>query len=184
MNVILFALWFFLPAGLANSAPVFASRLPLLRNLTFPLDFGASFREKRVFGVNKTWRGLMSGIVIATFTLWVQQYLYVHTGWAKTISGSIDYSSLPILLLGPLFGLGALLGDAVESFFKRQRGVPSGESWFPFDQFDYVIGGLLASSLVVQLTLQEYVAICAVWFCLHILSVYIGFLIGLRDSKI
>lgn len=184
MNVILFALWFFLPAGLANSAPVFASRLPLLRNLTSPLDFGANFRGKRVFGVNKTWRGLISGIFIATFILWAQQYLFVHTEWAKAISGSIDYSSLPILVLGPLFGLGALLGDAIESFFKRQRGVPSGESWFPFDQFDYIIGGLLASSLVVQLTLQEYVAISVVWFCLHILSVYIGFLIGLRDSKI
>ena len=86
--------------------------------------------------------------------------------------------------MGPLFGLGALLGDAIESFFKRQREVPSGESWFPFDQFDYIIGGLLASSLVVQLTLQQYVAIAVVWFCLHILSVYIGFLIGMRDSKI
>lgn len=184
MNIILFALWFFLPAGLANSAPVFASRIVVLRNLTSPLDFGASYRGKRIFGANKTWRGLISGIFIATLTLWIQQYLFTSTDWAKTISGNIDYSTLPVFILGPLFGLGALLGDAIESFFKRQREVPSGESWFPFDQFDYIIGGILASSLIVQLTLRQYVAVAVIWFCLHILSVYVGFLIGMRGSKI
>lgn len=184
MNIILFALWFFLPAGLANSAPVFASRLPGLKNLSAPMDFGAHFKDKRIFGPNKTWRGLMAGILVATTTLWIQQYLYTHTGWAKTIALNVNYSTLPVFILGPLFGLGALLGDAIESFFKRLKGVPSGESWFPFDQFDYIVGGLLASSLVVQLSLREYVVIVVIWFCLHILSVYIGFLIGLRDSKI
>ena len=58
---ILFALWFFLPAGLANAAPVFASRIPKSEKLALPLDFGKSFRGKRIFGENKTFRGLLAG---------------------------------------------------------------------------------------------------------------------------
>ena len=42
---ILFVLWFFLPAGLANMAPIFAARLPYLRKLSFPLDCYATFRQ-------------------------------------------------------------------------------------------------------------------------------------------
>lgn len=184
MNSILFALWFFLPAGLANSAPVFANKIPVLNRFTTPLDFGAQYRGKRLLGKSKTWRGLLFGLVIATVTLYLQVQAYESWQWVHTIAGDIDYSSLPILLLGPLFGLGALLGDAIESFFKRQRGVPSGESWFPFDQLDYIIGGLLLSSIVVVLSFKDYLLCMLVWFCIHLIATYIGYVIGLRDAKI
>ena len=47
---LLFVLWFFLPAGLANMMPVFTAKLPLLRTLDFPLDGDATFHGKRAFG--------------------------------------------------------------------------------------------------------------------------------------
>jgi len=40
---------------------------------------------------------------------------------------------------------GALLGDIVESFFKRRMGKERGEDWIPFDQLDFVVGALLLS---------------------------------------
>jgi hypothetical protein len=46
------------------------------------------------------------------------------------------------------------------------------------------VGGLLASSFIVQLTLEEYLATAVVWFCMHIIAVYVGYVIGLRDVKI
>ena len=49
---ILFALWFFLPAGIANVAPIFAAKWRLLESLNKPLDFGQTFRGKRIFGYN------------------------------------------------------------------------------------------------------------------------------------
>lgn len=184
MEMILFALWFFLPAGLANAAPVFANKIPGYNKWNTPLDFGLKFRGKRIFGDNKTWRGLMFGIVLATVTLGLQVYAFNHFGWAQDIAININYFILPVYILGPLFAIGALGGDALESFFKRQRGIPSGESWFPFDQLDYIIGGLVTSFLIIELTLEEYLAVIVVWFCVHIIATFIGYAIGLRDAKI
>jgi len=184
MELVLFALWFFLPAGLANVAPVFANKIPVLNKWNTPLDFGATFRGKRVFGDNKTWRGLFFGILVATVTLGLQVWAFNHFGWAEDIAININYFILPVYVLGPLFAIGALGGDALESFFKRQRGFKPGKSWFPFDQLDYIIGGLVASFLVIQLTLEEYLAVIVVWFVIHIVFTYIGYVIGLRDAKI
>ena len=116
--------------------PIFAARWPIIKNWEFPMDFGLSFRGKRVFGSHKTIRGLVIGILFATLTLWLQQLAYGHSSWVQSWVTHVDYSTLPTLILGPLFALGALLGDAIESFFKRQRGVAPGEGWFPFDQVD------------------------------------------------
>ena len=184
MSMILFALWFFLPAGLANSAPLLANRIPWLRNFKTPLDFGRHWRGKRLLGNNKTWRGLLFGIAIGIATAWLQQILFNNFAWAQTISQDVDYSSINVIALGGLLGAGALLGDALESFFKRRISIDPGESWFPLDQADYIVGGLLASSLVVSLTLQQYIIVFVIWFCLHLLSVYTGYILGVRERPI
>jgi len=44
----LFVLWFFLGAGLANMAPVFAGKWQILKSLDKPADFGKSWRGKRL----------------------------------------------------------------------------------------------------------------------------------------
>lgn len=184
MDTILFAIWFFLPAGLANAAPVFAAKLPGLRSWDTPIDFGRKFRGKRILGDNKTWRGVVFGIFLATVTLALQVWAFNNFGWAQDVANNINYFILPVFILGPLFAIGALGGDALESFFKRQRGIQSGKSWFPFDQLDYIVGGLIASFFVIELTMQEYLAVVVVWFCLHIIATFVGYLIGLRDVKI
>jgi len=184
MDLILFALWFFLPAGIANMAPVFADRIPGLRSWTLPLDFGRKFRGKRIFGDNKTWRGLLLGIILATVTLGLQVWAFNHFYWAQDVANNINYFVFPTYILGPLFAIGALGGDALESFIKRQRGIKPGQSWFPFDQLDYIIGGLFASFWVIELTMEEYVAVIIVWFCLHLITNYIGYLLGIRKDKI
>jgi CDP-2,3-bis-(O-geranylgeranyl)-sn-glycerol synthase len=44
--------------------------------------------------------------------------------------------------------MGALFGDIVESFFKRRIGKERGESWYPFDQLDFVLGALILALLM------------------------------------
>lgn len=184
MDAILFALWFFLPAGLANSAPVFGNKVPGFNQWNTPMDFGKHYRGQRIFGANKRWRGLVSGVVVATVTLAFQVWAFNNFGWVQGIAANVDYANLPVLILGPLFAIGALGGDAIESFFKRQRHIPSGKSWFPFDQLDYILGGLLASAAVVPLHFREYLMVVLVWFCIHLLATYVGYIIGLREAKI
>jgi len=43
---------------------------------------------------------------------------------------------------------GALLGDIVESFFKRRKGIERGKDWIPFDQLDFIIGVLFLSFII------------------------------------
>lgn len=165
-----------MPAGLANVAPVFATKIPLLKDLGQPLDFGKHFRGKRILGDNKTWRGLLLGIFVGSLTAYVQYRLWPNAG--------LDIDPNTAWAIGGLMGLGALLGDGLESFFKRQSKIAPGESWFPFDQLDYVFGGLAVLSLVTILSLKDWLMVIIVWFVVHLVSVYVGFLLNVRDKPI
>lgn len=158
---ILFAIWFFLPAGIANSTPIFANHIPIIKKWSYPLDFYLYFRGRRIFGDHKTLRGFISGIIASIGVAFFQQ-------WPNP------------LLFGLLCGAGALTGDAIKSFFKRQLGIPSGKMWFPFDQLDYIFGGIIFTWFVFPLPLEKYVAITIVWFLLHIAASRIGHLLRLK----
>lgn len=184
LHDIAFALWFMLPAAYANVAPIFFARFPAVKAWDTPLDFGKIFQGRPIFGPHKTWRGLISGILIATIFLWLEQLIAAHASWAKNFTAGIDYPALPTLILGPLFGLGALGGDAVESFFKRRHGTKSGKSWFPFDQLDYIVGALIVSLFFVVLSMRQYIFIVIIWFGLHLAGTYVGWRLGLKDQPI
>ncbi len=181
---LLFAIWFFAPAGFANATPVFIAMIPGLKKFSKPMDFGKSYHGQRIFGSHKTWRGFVAGVLMATLVFWLQQILVGHYAWAQNLTSQINYLSLPTLILGPLFGIGALGGDAIESFFKRQRRVPPGHGWFPFDQTDYIIGGALLTAPFVPLSFREYVLLILFWLVAHIAAGYLGYLVGLKERPI
>ncbi len=167
----LYALLFFLPAGISNMFPVFASKLPILRDWNAPLDFGKKYKGKRIFGKNKTWRGLITGTIAGTLVAMLVYGVYAD------LRGEL-------ILVGTAMSAGALIGDAVESFFKRQKGIQSGKAWFPFDQTDYIIGGLVFTLPFGILPLWLVIWVFVMYFGLHLLSSYIGYLLGLKDEPI
>ncbi len=183
MNELLYALWFFVPAGAANVTPILVVRLPLLRQWTAPLDGGQRFQGQRLLGGSKTWRGLVCGIIVALLIFALQQQLSDHLGSFSAYLRAQHYADLSIVL-GALLGAGALVGDAVESFFKRRVGVAPGSTWFPFDQLDYIIGGCLFAALLVRLSFKMYVLVAIVWFIIHLISSYIGHRLNLKKSPI
>ena len=183
MDNLFAALWFFLPAGIANAAPVFAAKIPGLTGWKTPIDLGKKYKGKRVFGDNKTMRGLASGIVFATLVIALQKYLYANNSSVMELSW-IDYGQAKVWLLGPLFGAGALLADAAESFFKRRVGVAPGDSWFPFDQTDYILGGYLSATPVVGFDLGQFLWVLGVWLCMHLAASYLGYLTGLKSKPV
>ena len=179
-----FAVWFLLPAAIANMTPILSARIPGLRRWDAPIDGGRTFRGHALLGPHKTWRGLLTGMITATLVLWLQQLAFLHTDWARFASGTVDYSTPPIIILGPLFALGALGGDALESFFKRQRGIKSGGAWVPFDQIDYIIGSIIVSLPIVIASPSQYLWMIALWFAIHLASTYTGWLLGLKKDPI
>ena len=180
---IFFAFWFFLPAGLANLFPIFAAHMPILRNWSFPMDAGRTFRGKRILGDNKTVRGLIVGIVVGIITVLFQKVLYTHWSYLESIS-PIDYRGISPIILGLLLALGALGGDAVKSFFKRQQDIASGDSWLFFDQLDYVAGVIALTYFYTPLNLTEYLYLTGLWFVIHVLMTMTGYFLGLKQKVI
>jgi CDP-2,3-bis-(O-geranylgeranyl)-sn-glycerol synthase len=182
MEEILFALWFFFPAGIANMSPVFANNISALKGFTYPIDMGKKFRGKRILGDHKTFRGLISGLIGGILGGGLQILIYNNFSWVKSISDTIDYSNPKVLLIGAALGFGALVGDSIKSFFKRQIGIQPGHGWFPFDQLDFIIGGLLFASLFVTLPFSTYIIIAIVWLILHPVANILGWVLKLKDK--
>jgi len=169
-DLILKSMYFFLPAYLANMFPNLLNKLPWLKQ---PIN-------KKLFGAHKTWRGLIIAIIIGGLTFWVQKLLYIqNVGRSLALIDYADFS----LLLGFLLGAGAILGDLLESYFKRKNNLKPGESWVPWDQLDFVIGALLLSFLVFIPRISVIVVICLISPLLHILANLIGYYLGINKNK-
>ncbi len=183
MNLLI-AIWVFLPAGLANMAPVIANNIPLLKNFTQPLDGNKKFRGKRIFGDHKTVRGLLSGVLMGLCVGLIQILIFNLLGWPSNDVSAIDYGSLQAIYLGAILGLGAITGDAIKSFFKRQVGIEPGKNWFFFDQSDYVIGAILISLPFYTLPFSTYIFLLFIGLILHPVINFFAWLLHLQDSPL
>lgn len=164
MNLVLLLLYFFLPAYVANMAPVFVRKWKIL----------AKPVSAKHFGSHKTWRGLVFGTLAAILVAGIQRWLAI---------GSLTIAPYDTwLLLGFLLGAGAMLGDLAKSFFKRRLGIPPGKSWIPFDQIDFVIGGLALASFVYFPGWTGALILIIVSFFLHILVNYVGHKLRMRKT--
>jgi CDP-2,3-bis-(O-geranylgeranyl)-sn-glycerol synthase len=164
-----------LPCYIATMAPVFAKRLKILKSLDRPIDFNIKIRKKPLFGRNKTIRGYVVGIIIAIITVYLQTIFY-----NPNIS-IIPYPEVNTLLLGFLFGFGALFGDSVESFIKRQINIAPGKPFIPFDDIDAVIGTLLFVSIINPFTTKIFIIAIILTFVLTVLTNLIGYLLGIKE---
>ena len=176
-NLLLQCLYFILPAYLANMAPVFVKKR--FNKLAIPIDFNKKIGNNAIFGKNKTFRGLIFGIIFAIIMTFVQFILYNNN---ILVGISIaDYSNW--LLIGFLMGSGAVFGDLAESFVKRRMNYEPGKSMVPFDQSDFVVGALIFVYPWVSLSFNKIIIILILSFILHIIINHIAFYIGMRKEK-
>lgn len=142
----------------ANMAPVLAARYNWLPQFAFPIN-------ERYLGSNKTWRGVVVGVICGFIVGYIQ---YGGTGYG--------------LAAGGLLGAGALLGDAVKSFLKRRLNIAPGRAWPVWDQIDFVVGAAFASWWLVPITLAHLlVAIIVLGFGSYLTSV-IGMELKIKKS--
>lgn len=180
---LLFGLWFFLPAGVANVTPILAAKIPVLKKISYPIDSFQKIQGIRLLGNHKTWRGLVVGVVVGTFTAVIQFFLvHQYSNFFSFVPQ--EYFFANAYLLGFLLSFGALFGDMIKSYFKRQSAIPEGKSWLGFDQSDYVIGGLFFSSILLIFSLQFYLILALEWIGLHIIFSYLGYLFSLKKDPI
>lgn len=178
---LIFTYWLFFPAGVANMAPVLANHWRWLEAFNRPIDAGKSWRGKRLLGDNKTWRGLIAGWILAVPFVFLQFWLY-YSGDTGRNFYQVDFDSLNPLLWSVALAVGALGGDIIKSFFKRQLNIKPGHNWVPFDQIDFVVGTLLVSSLLIDLETRFYIMAIALGLFLHPLVNLLGWLLKIKDK--
>ncbi len=174
--------YFMLPAYTANIFPVLSRGL--LKSLSRPVDCGIRLRGKPLFGPHKTIRGVVVGVAAALITFQVQKSIY-GIDFFRSIS-IVDYHSMYIsyfLLPGLVLGCGALLGDMIESMFKRQFSINPGKSWIPFDQIDFIIGALLLISLIYIPSWKVIVMLLVLTPALHIATNHLAYYLKLKKEK-
>jgi len=177
LNLILQCFYFILPAYVANMAPVIVK--DGFKSLKIPIDFNKKILGRNIFGKNKTFRGLIFGILFAIIMAYIQ-FVFYNNGILDSLA-LIDYSNW--LSTGLLMGSGAIFGDLAESFIKRRLNLRPGESFIPFDQLDFVIGALIFVYPLAILSLNKIILILLLTLILHVVVNHIAYYSRIRKEK-
>jgi len=175
IDEILGLLYLLIPAYFANMAPVFFKRLDFLN---YPIDFGKKIRKKRIFGKNKTFRGLFFGMILAMLVFYIQKIFFLEGFVSFSL---IDYS-LYSVWFGAVIGLVTILGDAIESFFKRQLGKKPGKPWVPFDQLDFVITNFIFFAFFIDISILSYLIAAIIITLCDMIIQYTGYKLKLKED--
>jgi CDP-2,3-bis-(O-geranylgeranyl)-sn-glycerol synthase len=146
-------IYMYLPAYLANAAPVIAGR-------GRPLDGGRTWRDGRpILGSHKTVRGTASGVIVGV------------------VVGAVQLDPLRGLLLS----VGAVGGDLVVAFFKRRLGLRPGAPFPVADQLGFIAVAIaLAAVLPPAPTWERVVAIVVATVPIHLITNLFAWLLGLK----
>ena len=175
-------LWLFIPAMVPNSAAV-------LFGGGTKIDFGRSWRGKRIFGDGKSWRGLigggLSGVVMGLIMIGLAHIWDPEMNWGF----GPFYENIGILFC---LSFGAVFGDLMGAFIKRRFGMERGQKAPILDQYDFVIGAFIVTSIFytdwVYSTYVEGWHIVALLFILilmfsiHRIANIVGFKLGLKKE--
>ncbi|MCD6165021.1 MAG: CDP-2,3-bis-(O-geranylgeranyl)-sn-glycerol synthase [Candidatus Odinarchaeota archaeon] len=177
---ILLALWFILPAYVANAFAVIFSGGP-------PIDFGRFFIDgKRIFGDGKTVGGFVGGVIIGIIVSGIQAMSSLHILKLIAIYYVIDiYVAFLIkssLLRGFLLSFGAMFGDLIGSFVKRRFGLRRGAPAPLLDQLDFLLGAMLFANLIGPLQLKYVIILLIITPIIHLSSNIIGYMFKLKKE--
>jgi CDP-2,3-bis-(O-geranylgeranyl)-sn-glycerol synthase len=178
--------WFligaFVMAGMAQTA-WFAS--PVSHRFAWPLDGGATFRRRRVFGDNKTLRGFVVMVPAASLAFALLALVTREPAgaglWPLSIAG---YARL-----GACAGLGFMLGELPNSFVKRQLGIAPGDRTrsamgaalqFAIDRIDSGLGMLSAVSVVAPTPALTWLLVLVIGPTFHWAFSVAMFYLGLK----
>ncbi len=120
-SLVVYPLIYIFPAYAANGAPI------LFGGRGGPLDRGRKFRNRRIFGDNKTIFGTLSALICGVLT----GIIYIQFPQLSFM--------LPIAIM---LALGAVFGDLLGSFIKRQLQLRPGSGFPIMDQYGFFIFAL------------------------------------------
>jgi CDP-archaeol synthase len=180
-------LFFPLLVGLALHG--FCIKYDTVAFLCRPIDQGRSFRGKRIFGANKTYRGVVV-VGLGTMVGFGLQSLLLHR--IASIRGIelFDYAFFKSLAIGLAVGVAAMLSELPNSFIKRRFEIAPGsvaKGWkrvifYVYDQIDFLLGAWLVLAVVVPFTVERALLSAGLLLVAHQLMSSAGYALGMRKT--
>ena len=182
-----------LPSIIAAILNMVWCKLPILKKIQIPMDFGKNFYDKkRIFGDNKTWKGFIGYLILNTIIMiiWglicnvfkINQYNYFYINYENTLTLNI--------LIGFLLGLGYSLFELPNSFIKRRLDIKPGKTtkglkkifFIILDQADSVFGCCLVVWMFYNLGLKLYLLYVVVGASTHIIFNMLLYFLKIRKN--
>lgn len=182
-----------IPPIIAGILNMIWCKLPILKFLKVPIDFNKNFIDKkRIFGDNKTWKGLVGYLIlnVVCAVVWglicnllkINELNYFYINHANTFWYNI--------LLGVLLGLGYSIFELPNSFMKRRLDIKEGKTISGFkkilfiflDQADSVFGCCLVVWLFYNLGIKLYLMYILLGAGTHLLLNMILYFLHLRKN--
>ena len=161
-------------------------RFDLFPALRRPIDAGLSFHGNRLFGDNKTWRGVVVAVIGSIATAAVQKAIEAQTRAVALV----DYRDLSAIWFGGAMAAGAMLGELPNSFVKRRMGIPPGGTsrgskavlFYVWDQTDLLTGAWPLLSVWMRPSTLVVLVSFALALTIHPLVALVGHAVGARRS--
>jgi len=183
------ATWLILPVVLGGLGHVAVLKTNVLSSLAVPIDNGARWRGRRLFGANKTWRGVVLMTGLTALTSGAQAALSRRTRWASA-QQVLPSARVNAWLTGALCGLTYCLAELPNSFVKRQLGIEPGARatrasrlQYVVDQTDSVAGCLVALRILYRAAASELLTAFALGLTIHIGIDQLIYAIGIKSRR-
>lgn len=158
-----------------------------LRALAVPIDNGLTFRGERVFGDNKTYRGLIAVGLGAALGCLLERIISLEIE-TSAFNELTKFSILGALAFGFAFGVAAMLSELPNSFIKRQSKIEPGAAgkgaigslFFFLDQVDLLIGSWVILAFILPVTIERILWSIAFLFVAHQVMTIVGYCLGMR----
>jgi hypothetical protein len=163
-----------------------------LESLHVPIDAGYTFANgKRLFGDNKTWKGLLGMSILTSLSTWLFSQFAVFENVIIQLN-FFDYCLInrngAWLFWGFIIGFSYGLFELPNSSIKRQLDIGPGQNvsgikGFIFtvaDQLDSIIGVVIVFSIMFSMSLSEALIFSSVGVILHFIVNVFLFGFGLK----
>lgn len=180
------AAYLFAPLLIATAVSGVVLKFDLWRALRRPIDGSRSWRGIRLFGDNKTWRGVVVDVLGCTLGVGIQAALGDRVGGLAVV----DYARPTSLLLGVAMGVGIAIGELPNSFVKRRVGIAPGATargwrrvaFYLWDQLDLLTGAWPVLAIWIGATPCRVLASAGLVLVAHPLISLVGYLLGARRT--
>jgi CDP-2,3-bis-(O-geranylgeranyl)-sn-glycerol synthase len=184
LGIMFFGFWLFVPAMLPNTGAVFFGKISKTK-----MDFGRTWRGKRIFGDGKSWGGFIGGGLFGVVIGLGIMGINMATGWAEDGGYGPFWGNVGLLFC---LGFGSLLGDLTGAFIKRRLGMERGQKAPILDQYDFVAGAFLITALffpdwvysnyIEGWHIAALIFILLTMFTIHRVTNIIGYKLGLKKE--